>query len=131
MTDPRITLTPYAETIGITVDRWEGGSPVLALDYGTDTSGNPGTFHGGVIAGLLEMAGLAALEAQQAARGDAVAPRSINTTIEYLRSAVSQRLYAAGTVVRAGRRLSNVRVEAWQDDAGKPVATAVLNIIPA
>ncbi len=120
-----ITLPLYADTIGMTVDRWEGERPVLALDYGDAVSGNPGTFHGGVIAGLMEAAGLAA----SGASGGAF--RAINTTVEYLRGAGGQRLYAAGTVVRAGRRLSNVRVEAWQDDPAKPVATAVLNVVPA
>lgn len=122
MSERAITLPPYAQTIGVTVDAWDGGRPVLAIDYGEAVSGNPGTFHGGVIAGLMEAAGLAAI-------GDGF--RAINTTVEYLRGAGSQRLYAAGIVVRAGRRLSNVRVEAWQDDPSKPVATAVLNVVPA
>lgn len=124
MSDPQITLPPYAETIGVAVERWDGGRPVLALDYGEAVSGNPGTFHGGVIAGLMEAAGLAAIGAPGGAF------RSINTTVEYLRGAGGQRLYAVGTVVRAGRRLSNVRVEAWQDDPEKPVAAAVLNVVP-
>lgn len=126
MSEPQITLPPYAETIGVAVDSWDGDRPILALDYGEAVSGNPGTFHGGVIAGLMEAAGLAAMGAQ--AGGGF---RAINTTVEYLRGAGAQRLHAVGTVVRAGRRLSNVRVEAWQDDPAKPVATAVLNVVPA
>jgi len=52
-----------------------------------------------------------------------------NITVDYLRSGFALRTFAAGEVVRAGRRLALVRASAWQQNRSKPIATALLNII--
>lgn len=128
MSHPDIELSAYAKTIGIELDHWDGGNPALAVDYRNGVCGNPGMFHGGVVGGLLELAAMAALEANLLARGSPAKLTPINSTIEYLRVAGEQRTYAAGEVVRAGRRLANVRATAWQDSPDKPAATAIFNI---
>lgn len=120
-----IALPPYARLFGIALDRWEGGLPVLAVDYGELVCGNPGTFHGGALGGLLELAALAAL---RVGSDGAAALTPLNSTVEYLRSAGERRTYAIGEVVRAGRRLANLRATAWQDGRDKPVATATFNV---
>jgi uncharacterized protein (TIGR00369 family) len=120
-----LSLPPYARLFGITLDRWEGGSPILAVDYGDLVCGNPGTFHGGALGGLLGLAALAALRANS---DGAAVLTPLNATVEYLRGAGERRTYAIGEVVRAGRRLANLRAAAWQDDPDKPVATATFNI---
>ena len=53
-----------------------------------------------------------------------VLPKTITLTVDYLRSGRPVDTHARAFVTRQGRRVTNVRVEAWQDDRGKPIATA-------
>jgi acyl-coenzyme A thioesterase PaaI-like protein len=53
-----------------------------------------------------------------------VLPKTITLTIDYLRSGAAVDTYARGVVTRQGRRVTNVRMEAWQTDRNTPVATA-------
>ena len=53
-----------------------------------------------------------------------VLPKTITFTVDYLRSGGAVDTHARGVVTRQGRRVTNVRVEAWQADRDKPVATA-------
>jgi acyl-coenzyme A thioesterase PaaI-like protein len=41
-----------------------------------------------------------------------------------LRSGRAVDTFAAGRVTKQGRRVANVRVEAWQDDPARPIAAA-------
>ncbi|WP_375429138.1 PaaI family thioesterase, partial [uncultured Sphingomonas sp.] len=50
-----MTLPPYADLLGIEVERGEG-APVLMMPFADDVIGRPGFLHGGAISGLLEMA---------------------------------------------------------------------------
>lgn len=120
-----MALPPYARLFGIALDRWEDGRPILSVDYGELVRGNPGTFHGGALGGLLELAALAAL---RAGLDGAATLTPLNATVEYLRGAGERRTYAIGEVVRAGRRLANLRATAWQDGPDRPVATATFNV---
>jgi acyl-coenzyme A thioesterase PaaI-like protein len=51
-------------------------------------------------------------------------PKTITITIDYLRSARPVDTFARGIVTKQGRRVANVRVEAWQEDPAQPVAAA-------
>ena len=51
-------------------------------------------------------------------------PKTIDISIEYLRSGRSRDTFAQATITKHGRRVANVRVEAWQTDRSIPVATA-------
>ena len=51
-------------------------------------------------------------------------PKTIDLSIDYLRSARPQDLYGRAHVTRQGRRVANVRVELWQQERSKPVAAA-------
>ena len=128
MSVPDIALPDYAATIGAAIDRWDGDRPVLAIGYADTLCGNPGMFHGGVVASLLEMAAVATLEASLAAQGAGGEASPVNTTVEYLRMAGEQRTFASARTVRAGRRLANVQSILWQESEDKPVATAIVNI---
>lgn len=122
-------LPPYACALGMFVDHSEPEGPVIAMDFSADAAGRPNYFHGGVIGGMLEMAGFAALKAELARTGADVRIKPVNISIEYLRGAIPERLFARGTVLRAGRRVANVRVDAWQSDRAKPVATCWMNFL--
>lgn len=121
-------LPPYARGLGIEVERMEGHAPVLAMDFSERVQGRPGYLHGGALSGLLEMAAIAALQADLAQENGATRIKPVNVTIEFMRGGTQQRTYALGRVTRAGRRIANVSAEAWQDDPAKPIATAFLNI---
>jgi acyl-coenzyme A thioesterase PaaI-like protein len=53
-----------------------------------------------------------------------VLPKTITFTVDYLRSGAPIDTHARGIVTRHGRRVANVRVEAWQDDRTRPIASA-------
>ncbi len=125
-----VRLTAYARALGIAVvDAGEAGAPVLTLEFRHDLEGRPGAWHGGAIAGLLETAGYAALRSVLAAGGRDPLLKPINITVQYLSTGRTRASHARGRVVRLGRRNANVAVEAWQDDPGKPIASAVMNVL--
>ena len=104
-------LTPYARSLGISLDRWDGEAPVLRVDFSEAVLGRPGALHGGAISGLLETAGYGVLRAALARSGREAGFVPINIT------------------VKLGRRTANLSVEAWQDDPLKPIASAVMNVM--
>ena len=57
-------LTPYARSLGITVESWEDGIPILSVPFEETVEGRPEHYHGGATGGLLETAGYAALRAE-------------------------------------------------------------------
>ena len=124
-------LPPYARTMGMEVDHVEDGAPVIAMDYAERVMGRPGFLHGGAIGGLLEMAAHAALRAELDRQGSTFRIKPVNISIEYLRGGVQERTFARGEVIRAGRRVANVRVEAWQGDRSKLVASSWINFLLA
>jgi acyl-coenzyme A thioesterase PaaI-like protein len=77
--------------------------------------------HGGSLGALLESA--AVFELLWRAE-TIVLPKTITITVDYLRSGGPLDTHARGIVTRHGRRVANVRVEAWQADRAVPVATA-------
>lgn len=122
-----IDLPPYARAMGMMIEGELDGSPVVVMDFAPRAMGRPGFIHGGAIGGVLEMAGFVALTAELARREVPMRVRPINISTEYLRSGLPERIFAVGQVVRAGRRVANVRIEAWQADRSKPVASCWMN----
>jgi uncharacterized protein (TIGR00369 family) len=123
----RFVLPPYALAMGMTLAEDGEDCPIVTMEYGSHSQGRPGFLHGGAIGGLLEMAGFAALAADLARRGVHQRMKPINISIEYLRGGRPQPIHAVGEVLRAGRRVANVRVEAWQADRAAPVASCWMN----
>lgn len=117
---------PYCRFLGITVeDDADGavGGIIARLRFGEQIVGNAAlpAIHGGVIGAFLETAAI--VELLRIAPDDAL-PKPVDITIAYLRSARAIDTFARTTVTKHGRRVVNVRVEAWQDDPARPVATA-------
>ncbi|MEL7128309.1 MAG: PaaI family thioesterase, partial [Pseudomonadota bacterium] len=50
-------------------------------------------------------------------------PKPIDLTIDYLRSGKAEDLFARANVTKLGRRIANVRCDAWQATRSKPVAS--------
>ena len=113
---------PYGEYIGLGV-ALVAGELLGTLRYSPALIGNPAlpALHGGAIGSLLESTALVQLiwDAELA-----VLPKTISLTIDYLRSGRPVDTLAHGIVTRQGRRVANVRVEAWQDDRTRPIAIA-------
>jgi uncharacterized protein (TIGR00369 family) len=124
-------LTPYARSLGITVESWEDGIPILSVPFEETVEGRPEHYHGGATGGLLETAGYAALRAELGRQSREAMLKPINITVQYLAAGKSRTSYALGRVTKLGRRSANITVEAWQDDRTRPVATAVMNVLVA
>jgi acyl-coenzyme A thioesterase PaaI-like protein len=55
--------------------------------------------------------------------------KPINVTVDFMRSGTVKDTFASGEVTRLGRRMANVLARAWQDDRGKPIASAHMNVL--
>ncbi len=97
------------------------------MPFGFELIGAPGRLHGGAVAGLMELAANRAV--REALLDDAVALKPVSVTVDYLREGAPVDTFARAHINRLGRRVANVRVEAWQSDEAKPIAAARLNII--
>lgn len=113
---------PYARFLGLSAEVVEG-ELITTMRYGDHLVGNPmlPALHGGTLGALLESAAIFELLYRAET---ALLPKTITLTVDYLRSAAPRDTYACGSVTRHGRRVANVRVEAWQEDRKKPVVTA-------
>lgn len=130
-----VEAVPYIRFMGITFDR-RGDELTAQMNFSEDLIGNPflSAIHGGATAAFLEVTSVitlswstlwpqfesGAIDAEQMARGDLPSlPKTIDFTVDYLRSGLPRDAYARATVRRAGRRYASVRVEAWQDNRNK------------
>ncbi|WP_224815484.1 PaaI family thioesterase [Hasllibacter sp. MH4015] len=131
---------PYIKTIGITFDR-RGDELTAVLNYDEKLIGNPflPALHGGAIASFLEVAAIMELgfhilwdeiEGGRLSADDLSPqnlprmPKTIDFTVDYLRSGLPRDAYARARVNRSGRRYASVHVEAWQDNRERLFAQA-------
>lgn len=117
-----IDLVPYATFLGLTA-ALHGDELITTMRYGDHLVGNPAlpALHGGTLGALLESAAIFELLWRAET---VVLPKTITLTVDYLRSGAPVDTHARGVVTRHGRRVTNVRMEAWQADRKAPVATA-------
>jgi uncharacterized protein (TIGR00369 family) len=115
-------LIPYASSVGLEVIV-DDDDVLTVLRFHDDNIGNYiiRAIHGGVVGALLEHAAIVHLLAETEA---AVVPKIVNLSVDYLRPCMAADTFARGRVIRQGRRVANVRAEAWQDSPEKPVAAA-------
>jgi uncharacterized protein (TIGR00369 family) len=112
---------PYAKFLGLTA-AMHGDELITTMRYSEHLIGNPAlpALHGGTLGALLESAAIFELLWRAET---VVLPKTITVTIDYLRSAGAVDTHARGLITRQGRRISNVRIEAWQGDRSSPVAS--------
>lgn len=115
-------IIPYSRFLGLSA-RLEGDELITTMKYADHLIGNPTlpALHGGTLGALLESSAIFELLWRAET---IVLPKTITVTVDYLRSGAPRDTYARSTVTRHGRRVANVRVEAWQTDRAAPVATA-------
>ncbi len=113
---------PYAKFLGLAAEM-HGDELITTMHFNQHLIGNPAlpALHGGTLGALLESAAIFELLWRAET---VVLPKTITITIDFLRSAGAVATHARGVITRQGRRISNVRVEAWQDDRTSPVASA-------
>lgn len=113
---------PYARFLGVSTELCDGRL-VGRLRFSERLIGNPvlPALHGGTVGALLELTAIFTVLWEVDLVG---IPKTINMTIDYLRSARAEDVEARARVTKQGRRVVNVFVEAWQSDPSKPVASA-------
>lgn len=130
--DKLISGVPYIQFLGIDFDR-RGDELTGVLPYADKLIGNPmlPAIHGGVTAAFLEVTAIIELswamiwEGMEAGKlaDDADMrpkfPKTIDFTVDYLRSGLPRDAYARARINRSGRRYASVHVEAWQDNRSR------------
>lgn len=131
---------PFIDFLGVEFDR-RGNELTGVLPFRQDLIGNPmlPALHGGAVASFLEVTAIITLSMQYLwddiesgafvvpEYGEAPLPRlpkTIDFSVDYLRSGLPRDAYARARVNRAGRRYASVHVEGWQDDRSKLFAQA-------
>jgi acyl-coenzyme A thioesterase PaaI-like protein len=119
---PLVDAIPYARFMGMQM-RVEAEEIIGVLAYTDDLIGNPRlpALHGGTLGALLESTAIFKMLWQ----AETVAvPKTINITVQYLRSGKPRDTFARADITRAGRRIATVRAIAWQEDLDRPIAAA-------
>jgi len=123
-----IARIPYTAHLGIRVETGADGTPVFVLPFRDDIVGNPRlpAVHGGAVAALMEAAALVVTLVDEA---QSRLPKPIDFSLDYLRSARAEPLYAACHVLRQGRRVVAVRVDAWQASRDRLTASGRAHLL--
>lgn len=111
---------PYARWLGLRPEL-RGDELTVVLPFQQKLIGNPmlPALHGGVIGALMELTAVAQIYVSQGAQK---LPKTIDISIDYLRSGRPVDTFARAHVTKLGRRIANVRVEAWQFERADPIA---------
>lgn len=117
-----LDAVPYSRFLGLDGTVTDG-ELITTMRFAPHLIGNPAlpALHGGTLGALLESAAIFELLWRSET---VVLPKTITFTVDYLRSGAARDTYAHASITRQGRRVANVRVEAWQVDRALPVATA-------
>ena len=120
-------LIPYANFIGAK-SGWKDGKLITRLPFRESHIGNftARIFHGGLVGALMEQAAFVHL-LHHIKRNEL--PKIVNISTNYLRPVAPKEVIAGGLIVRQGARIANVRVRAWQNARGNPVATANVHFL--
>ncbi len=116
-------LIPYAGVVGLQLIVESAGLTTV-LRNRPDNIANTvlPAVHGGVVGALLEHAGIMHIIYECDITRF---PKIINLSIDYLRPCLGTLdTYARGYTIKQGRRVTNVRIEAWQNDSSRLVAAA-------
>lgn len=131
---------PYIQFLGITFDR-RGDELTGVMPFKEELIGNPllPALHGGATAAFLEVTAIITLswgmlwEDMESGALDVKTldhahlprlPKTIDFTVDYLRSGLPRDAYARARITRSGRRYASVHVEAWQDNRQRAFAQA-------
>ena len=130
---------PYVRFMGISFDR-RGDELTGVMTFDERLIGNPilPALHGGATSAFLEVTAMmtlswsylwediesGAIDAETLANNLPRMPKTIDFTVDYLRSGLPRDAYARARVNRSGRRYASVHVEGWQDNRARLFAQA-------
>ncbi len=123
--DESLEISPYAKMMGFRLVRQDGQLTTVMKFHG-DLVGSPfpPALHGRTVAALMEMSVLM----QLVWNVDQIhIPKTIDITIDYLRSGKPEDTFSKARIYRQGRRYATLHTEAWQSDPTKPIASAMLH----
>ncbi len=140
-----VSGVPYIQYLNISFDR-RGDELTAVLPFDEKLIGNPflPAIHGGVTAAFLEVTAMitlnwtwlwedietGVLDADQMTAGKLPRlPKTIDFTVDYLRTGLPRDAYARARVTRSGRRYASVQAEAWQDNHDRPFAHATAHFL--
>ena len=135
-----VARVPYIAHLGVVFER-RGDELTAQLRYDERLIGNPmlPALHGGAIGAFLEITAIMELAwavVWERMEGGGLAaeeieaghfppfPKTIDYTVDYLRSGLPRDAYARARINRMGRRYASVHVEAWQDNRERLFAQA-------
>ncbi len=130
-----VSAVPYISFLGIEFDR-RGDELTAVLPFDEMLIGNPmlPAIHGGVTAAFLEITSMIGLSWSvlwgeiESGKAELPAiprlPKTIDFTVDYLRTGLPRDAYARARVNRSGRRYASVHVEGWQDNRQRLFAQA-------
>lgn len=125
-----IAQTPFFAAMGIEFSIDEKDNLLFTWRYSPNWIGNPliPALHGGGTAAFLEAVGAMSLMHEailpRNPDHDIQEPKTINLTVDYLRSGQAKDSFAKAEIIRAGRRYATARIIAWQEAIDKPFAVA-------
>ena len=125
-----ILQTPFVGLLGIVIEKWDPTAARLRLPFSPSLTNDDVSYHGGVVASLIDTAGAAAVWAgHDFSRGTRGA--TISLTVNYTRAGRGTDLIADATCVKRGRDLSfsEIRVSDT-DDRGIATGSFVYKISP-
>jgi uncharacterized protein (TIGR00369 family) len=111
----------YARLLGLELVEVARGTALFSLTVRPELTRMEGIMHGGALASLLDTASAFAVLSLLAPAEQTV---TVDLTLHFLRPVSAGEVKARARVLRAGRRLATVAVEAT-DEAGELVATAL------
>lgn len=131
---------PYIQFLGIEFER-RGDELTAIMPFKNELVGNPmlPALHGGATSAFLEVTAIITLcwegiwEDMESGALDVEnithetlprMPKTIDFTVDYLRSGLPRDAYARARITRAGRRYASVYVEGWQDNRTRLYAQA-------
>tara|TARA_B110000483_G_C18112735_1_gene510393 strand:- start:417 stop:917 length:501 start_codon:yes stop_codon:yes gene_type:complete len=134
-----VSQVPYIKFLGVSFDR-HGDELTSTMAFHEDLIGNPmlPALHGGATAAFLEVTAIVGLawaslwkdieeerlNISAVQNGKLALPKTIDLTVDYLRSGLPRDAYARARVNRSGRRYASVHVEGWQDNRSRLFAQA-------
>lgn len=134
-----VSQVPYIKFLGVSFDR-HGDELTSTMAFHEDLIGNPmlPALHGGATSAFLEVTAIVGLawaslwtdieeerlNISAVQNGKLALPKTIDLTVDYLRSGLPRDAYARARVNRSGRRYASVHVEGWQDNRSRLFAQA-------
>lgn len=124
---PLVKHIPFAQFLNLRLDV-KGDVLTCILPFDQKLIGNPllPALHGGSIGGFLECTGLIYLLLQTQA---SVLPKTIDFNVDYLRTGLPRDTHAEAVMVKLGRRVAKLRIEAWQSSPDNPIAIGHCNVM--